>query len=118
MACSSCQKSAAARAGNNVGNAIILGDWTDEVWRVKAIQPIGGIPIDAVKYVRGATVLELVDEGSFELLSTISNMPGRNRNKSPKKLWYVGNVGYTSYAAAKVRSEQVGIPPQERRIPS
>jgi len=106
MACSSCGKSFATRVGNSVNTAIVFGDPESEVIRVRVTGEIKGIAIGAVKYVRGSGVQQLIDDGAMAKLAggpyVVSSSPGGYT------LYYVGDVGYTTMEAARVRSGQTG----------
>lgn len=118
MACSSCQKAAARRAGSSATNALILGSTTleSEVYRVKVLKPgIPGLLVGAIKYVTGDGIVPYVDNGTLQILSTISNVR-RAASGSVVKLYYVGELGYTSIDAARVRSEETGLPIEEKVI--
>lgn len=106
MACSSCSRSAASRAGNNPGNAIVFGEPTNEALRVRVTGDVAGLQSGAIKYVRGSDVASLVADGKIEILA------GAPRTLTPaqakQRLYYVGGVGYTTMDVARVRSGQVG----------
>lgn len=104
MACSSCGRAAATRAGNSVNNAIVFGDPTNEVFRVRVTGNAAGLQKGAIKYVRGTGVTELVDAGEISVLAG----GARTVTGSGPTLYYVGNVGYSTMEAARVRSGQTG----------
>lgn len=97
-----------------MGNALVLGDWTDEAWRVQAKETVSGITAGGTKYVRGTEVQALIDEGKLVSMQKITNMPAARRNRHRKKVWYVDGVGYPSVAAAQVKAEELGLPVEER----
>ena len=106
MACSSCGKSFASRVGNTVNTAIVFGEPDNEVIRVRVTGDVKGIQLGAVKYVRGTGVQALIDDGALTRLAggpyTVTGGTGGFT------LYYVGDVGYTTMEAARVRSGQTG----------
>jgi hypothetical protein len=105
MACSTCGKAVSYRAGNSPATAIVLGDPTPVILRVRVLRVLPGLPAGAVKYVRGENVDALVQDGSLMLLA------GSNRVVAPgtqTTLYYVGDVGYTTIDAARVQSQVTG----------
>lgn len=104
MACGSCGRAAATRAGNSVQNAIVFGDPTNEVLRVRVTGSIAGLQKGAIKYVRGTGVADLVDDGDIAVLAG----GARTVTGSGPTLYYVGDVGYATMEAARVRSGQTG----------
>ncbi len=114
MACSSCGKNSSSRVGNTLNTAIIFGDPTNEVHRARVIDDIPGMQTGSIKYVRGSMVQQLVDEGKLALLAGQARiLPTRT---SPYTLYYVGDIGYTTIEAARVRSGQVGLDIQVRTL--
>ena len=106
MACSSCGKSSATRVGNSINAAIVFGDPTAEVIRVRVTGEVRGIQLGAVKYVRGTGVQPLIDSG---VLTKLAGGPYALPSSSTGyTLYYVGDVGYTTLEAARVRSGQTG----------
>lgn len=106
MACSSCGGGGSARVGSTINTAIIFGDPTNEVIRVRVDGDVAGIQRGAIKYVRGTNVAELLDDG------TLIRLAGSSRMLPPLRpgtsLYYVGGVGYPDMASARVRSGQTG----------
>lgn len=117
MGCSACQKAAASRAGDAPHNAIVLGAPSGATaYRVKVLtRGIPGLLLGAVKYVRGSSVQGFFDDGTLELLNAVALTP-HNARRGGGKLYYVGDVGYTDIAAARVRSGETGLPIQERTV--
>jgi hypothetical protein len=105
MACSSCGKSYAARIGNTINTAIVFGEPTNEVIRVRVVGDVSGISRGAVKYVRGSGVQSLVDDGTF---AKLAGGPYTLATPGGYTLYYVGSVGYATMEAARVRSGQTG----------
>lgn len=106
MGCSSCGKNAGARVGNTLNTAIVLGEPAPDVFRVRVLGDIGGLQTGAIKYVRGSNVQTLADEGKLAILAGAPRQVPLGRSGS--ELYYVGNIGYTSLPAARVRSGQTG----------
>jgi hypothetical protein len=105
MGCSSCGKSFATRVGNSLNTAIVFGEPTNDVVRVRFMASVPGIQAGAIKYVRGSGVQALVEDGTLALLAGGSHtLPSANSYV----LYYVGSVGYTTMEAARVRSGQTG----------
>lgn len=104
MACRSCGAAASSRVGNSVNTAIVFGDPAPEVYRVRVMQDMPGLQGGAIKYVRGTNVQQLVDDGYFTILSGGT----RAAVSGGITLYYVGDVGYTTLEAARVRSGQTG----------
>lgn len=105
MACSSCGASVATRVGNSINTAIVFGEPTSDVYRVRVMEDIPGIQMGAIKYVRGTGVQSLVDAGSLTILAGGSRtLP----SSGGYTLYYVGDVGYATMEAARVRSGQTG----------
>ena len=106
MACSSCGKSYAARVGNSLNSAIVFGDPTNEIVRIRVSRDVTGMSLGAVKYVRGTGVQALIDDGRFTLLAGGPYLlPSSTTGYT---LYYVGDTGYTTLEAARVRSGQTG----------
>lgn len=89
-----------------MNTAIIIGDIDNEVRRVRFTQDFAGVMQGAVKYVRGSDVDQLVEDGVLIVLA------GGRRTVAPPRtgtsLYYVGDIGYTDLATARVRSAQTG----------
>lgn len=106
MACSSCGKNATARVGSTLNTAIVFGEPTNDVVRIRVSGEVPGMQVGAIKYVRGTGVQDLVDSGKFQMLAG-----GTRQIPAPKpgtSLYYVDGIGYTDMSAARVRSGQVG----------
>lgn len=105
MACSSCGRAISYRAGNSPQTALVLGEPTPLIVRVRVINSIPGLAAGAVKYVRGENVDALVASGDLAVLAGGSRAlpPGTTTT-----LYYVGDVGYTTVDAARVQSQVTG----------
>lgn len=106
MACTSCGANIASRAGSSLNSAIIFGEPTDEVHRVRVMEDLPGLQMGAVKYVRGTHVQQLVDEGKLSILAGGSRV--LPRRAGGVTLYYVGDVGYSTMEQARVRAGQTG----------
>lgn len=106
MGCSSCGKNAAARVGLTLNTAIVFGDPTPEVYRVRVVGNVPGLQTGAIKYVRGTGVQALVESGDLAMLAGSPRTLASQAQGSA--LYYVGNIGYTSLETARVRSGQSG----------
>ena len=114
MACSSCMKAAARRAGSAPYNALVLGESNNDVYRVKIITSnINGLMPGSIKYVRGSEVLDFAASGDIEILNEANS---HRAARTGSKVFYVGELGYTDLAAAQVRSEETGLPIIEKVI--
>lgn len=105
MACSSCGKSFATRVGNSLNTAIVFGEPTSDVTRVRFMDDVPGVQAGAIKYVRGTGVQALIDDGTLAILAGGSHVLPSGGSYV---LYYVGSVGYTTMEAARVRSGQTG----------
>ena len=106
MACSSCGKNVSQRVGTTVNTAIVFGAPTNEVIRVRVAQPIPGMNVGAIKYVRGEGVQHYLETGALVQLAG-----GPRPAPAPRPgtaLYYVGEIGYPDIGAARVRSGQTG----------
>lgn len=113
MACSSCMKSAARRAGSAAYNPLTLGEAVGNTYRVKVLTSnIPGLPQGSVRYIRGSQVEQYVESGDLQILQTSTN----HRRSRSTKLFYVGDLGYSELQAAQVRSEETGLPIIEKVI--
>ena len=106
MACSSCGRAAASRAGNSPSNSIVFGDPTNEAVRVRVLDGVAGLQSGAIKYVRGTGVDDLVADGKIDVLAGAPRV--LSAAQTNQRLYYVGSVGYATMDAARVRSGQVG----------
>jgi hypothetical protein len=105
MACASCGKARASRAGNSPSSAIIFGDVTDEVVRVRFTGDVPGFQPGSIKYVRGSALQDYYDDGRLTLLS------GSSRDLplgSQTVVYYVGQIGFTTIEAARIQSKVTG----------
>lgn len=105
MACKSCGGSSVSRVGSTINTAIVFGEPNNEVYRVRVTGSIQGIQTGAVKYVRGAGVQDLVASGDMHILAGGPYQPSLPAGYT---LYYVGDIGYTTMDAARVRSGQTG----------
>ena len=106
MACSSCGRAAASRAGNSPTNAIVFGEPTSQAVRVRVTGSVAGLQQGAIKYVRGSGVDQLVADGSIDVLAGAPRV--LTAAQANQRLYYVGDVGYATMDGARVRSGQVG----------
>lgn len=106
MACSSCGRAAASRAGNSPNNAIVFGEPSNEALRVRIMRSVAGLQPGAIKYVRGDGVHELAADGVLNILAGGTRV--LSASAAAQTLYYVGGVGYSTMEAARVRSGQSG----------
>lgn len=105
MACASCGKAQASRAGNSASSAIVFGTPTPTVQRVRVTGSVPGLAQGAIKYVRGDGVQGYIDSGDIAVLAGGSRtLP----SGSGSTLYYVGVIGYTTIEAARVQSSTTG----------
>ena len=106
MACSSCGKSASNRVGSTINTAIVFGEPDNQVYRARVIGDIPSLQTGAIKFVRGSMVQQLVDDGKLAILAGgVRTLPAPANGFT---LYYVGDMGYTTIDAARVRSGQTG----------
>lgn len=105
MTCSSCGKSASNRVGSTINTAIVFGEPEPQVYRAKVVGDIPSLQTGAIKFVRGSMVQQLVDEGKLSILAgSVRTLP----QTAGFTLYYVGDTGYTTIDAARVKSGQTG----------
>ena len=104
MACSSCGRAASSRAGNTPSNSIVLGEPTNEAVRVRVMNSFAGLQIGAIKYVRGTNVDQFVADGFIDILAGGPRI--LTAAQANQTLYYVGEFGYATMDAARVRSKQ------------
>ncbi len=104
--CGICGKNAAAHVGVTLNTAIVFGEPTPDVFRVRVLGDIPGILSGAIKYVRGSGVQQLIDDGKIAVLAGgARRLPTRPNGTT---LYYVNGIGYTDIGTARVRSGQDG----------
>jgi len=105
MACSSCGKNASTRVGTSPNTAIVYGEPTRDVVRIRVLLDGAGLQVGAVKYVRGDGVEALIEAG---IIAPLTGGRMSLPTSGGFTLYYVGGVGYPSIDAARMRSGQTG----------